>query len=48
MNNMASERYTFFFNMHSTFSQWHPAKFSIKGLEFNCAEQFHMYNKAGE
>ena len=41
-----TEKYTFFFNIHSPFSQWHPAKFDIEEMEFNCAEQYFMYIKA--
>jgi len=40
------ERYTFFWKSHSPFSQWHPSVFTVDGVEFNCAEQFMMYQKA--
>ena len=39
-------KYTFFYRKDSPFSQWHPSKFQIKGITFNCAEQYMMYRKA--
>ncbi|MBU6955971.1 NADAR family protein [Hahella sp. HN01] len=36
----------FAFFWHGPFSQWHPSKFEVAGIEFNCAEQFMMYSKA--
>ena len=42
------EKFTFFFGSASPFSQWHPAVFSVDDTEFCCAEQFMMYQKAGE
>lgn len=36
--------FTFFWS--GPFSQWHGCRFTIEGLEFNCAEQFMMYCKA--
>lgn len=41
-----TENFVFFWRKESPFSQWHPAKFTIDGLTFNCAEQYMMYNKA--
>ena len=41
-----TERHTFFFRPESPFSQWHPARFVVDGLEFSCAEQFMMHGKA--
>ncbi len=38
------ERFTLFW--HGPFSQWHPCKFRVNGMEFNCAEQFMMHGKA--
>lgn len=38
--------YTFFWKSHSPFSQWHPCSFVVKGVHFNCAEQYMMYRKA--
>lgn len=42
------EKFTFFFGADSPFSQWHPAKFEVDGVTYNCAEQYMMYQKAGE
>lgn len=37
--------YTFFWN--GPFSNWYPCKFTdIKGIEYNCSEQYMMYHKA--
>lgn len=37
--------YTFFYN--GPFSNWYPCKFTdIKGIEYNCSEQYMMYYKA--
>ncbi len=38
------ESFTFFWKHR--LSQWHPARFVIGGIPFNCAEQFMMYSKA--
>jgi ribA/ribD-fused uncharacterized protein len=38
--------YTYFFQATSPFSQWHPALFVYKELQFICTEQFMMYAKA--
>ncbi len=40
------EKFTFFYRTASPFSQWHPVKFVIEGITFNCAEQYMMYMKA--
>ncbi len=40
----SGERFTLFW--HGPFSQWHPCRFTVGGVEFNCAEQFMMYSKA--
>jgi ribA/ribD-fused uncharacterized protein len=42
----ATARHTFFFHADSPFSQWHPARFVVDGLAFQCAEQFMMHGKA--
>ena len=39
-----TERFTFFWS--GPFSQWHPCRFVIDGLTYNCAEQFMMAEKA--
>lgn len=41
------EKFTFFYRTGSPFSQFHPATFTVDEVEFTCAEQFMMYNKAG-
>jgi ribA/ribD-fused uncharacterized protein len=41
-----ADRFTFFFRPESPFSQWHPARFTLGGHIFNCAEQYMMYGKA--
>lgn len=35
-----------FFTSDSPFSQWYPAKFTVNGIEYSCAEQFMMAEKA--
>ncbi len=40
------EKFTFFYRTESPFSQWHPSRFIVNGVEFNCAEQYMMYQKA--
>jgi predicted NAD-dependent protein-ADP-ribosyltransferase YbiA (DUF1768 family) len=44
----AEEGYTLFWRSQSPFSQWHSAWFTIDGIEYNCAEQYMMYQKAGK
>lgn len=39
-----SEEFTFFWD--GPFSQWHACYFEIDGLEYNCAEQYMMAEKA--
>jgi hypothetical protein len=43
-----TEDFVFFWREGSPFSQWHPAKFKVDDLEFNCAEQYMMYSKASK
>lgn len=38
------ERFTFFWQ--GPFSQWHRCSFTLDGIEYNCAEQFMMHQKA--
>ncbi len=40
------KEYTFFFNLNSPFSNFHPAKFEYKGYTFISNEQFMMFSKA--
>ena len=42
------EKFTFFFGAESPFSQWHAASFAVDGVDYNCAEQYMMYQKAGK
>lgn len=43
-----TERFTFFFTKADVFSNWHPAWFTVHGVQFNCVEQMMMYAKAFE
>ena len=38
--------FTLFWRPDSPFSQWHPARFTVDGNGFVCAEQFMMHGKA--
>ncbi len=40
------DNYTFFFSLHSPFSNFHPAKFIYKEITFCSSEQFMMFSKA--
>ena len=42
------ERFTFFWGNASPFSQWHPAPFKLDDVEYNCAEQYMMHQKASK
>lgn len=44
MNN--TSEYTYFFNLKSVFSNFHPSLFSVKDIQFISNEQFMMYCKA--
>lgn len=41
-----TEKFTFFWQNKSTFSQWHKSMFMENGQVFTCAEQYMMYHKA--
>lgn len=41
-----TESYFYFWRDASPFSQWHQSFFVVDGIEFNCAEQWMMYQKA--
>lgn len=41
-----TDKFVFFFGKEDVFSNWHPAGFEYKGVNFNCVEQFMMYSKA--
>jgi len=41
------EKYTFFYKTRSPFSNWHSSTFvDDQGIEYNCSEQYMMYQKA--
>ena len=35
-----------FYGKHSTFSNFHPAQFSVNGITYSCSEQFYQSTKA--
>ena len=37
---------TLFFGAEDALSNWHPAHFTYRGVEFSSVEQFMMYSKA--
>lgn len=41
-----NKKYCFFWSSRSPFSNWHSAKFIENGIEYNCTEQYMMYQKA--
>lgn len=43
---MAQTRYCFFWKPPSPFSQWTASRFTLDGVEYECAEQFMMHAKA--
>lgn len=43
---MKKEKFTFFWQNASPFSQWHRSKFRIDSIDFTHAEQWMMYSKA--
>jgi len=42
------EKFTFFWQANQPFSQWYACKFTVDGIEYNCAEQYMMHQKARE
>ena len=42
------ESFTFFYTTESPFSQFFPCNFILEELEFTCAEQYMMYQKASK
>lgn len=42
------EKFTFFFGKDCVFSQWHSVDFRVGDVEYNCAEQYMMHQKAGK
>lgn len=45
-NSKTGEKFTFFFGKNTVFSQWHSASFKVEGVEYGCAEQYMMHQKA--
>ncbi len=43
---MKNKTYTFFWGINSPFSQFYPSFFIIDNIEYNCAEQYMMHQKA--
>jgi hypothetical protein len=41
-----SSQFVFFWKDQSPYSQFHPCKFVVEGIEYNCAEQYMMHQKA--
>ncbi|WP_141589146.1 NADAR family protein [Myxococcus sp. AB056] len=46
MSEAGQQRFTFFWQAHSPFSQWHPSDFAVDGVRYVCAEQYMMAGKA--
>lgn len=40
------DKFHFFWKSGSPFSQWHPSKYTLNGVEYSCAEQGMMHGKA--
>ena len=40
------DKHIYFFGSYNPFSNWYKCKFKDSGLEFNCVEQYMMYQKA--
>lgn len=40
------EKYEYFWQKHSVFSQWYPCTFVVGDKTYNCAEQYMMHQKA--
>ena len=43
----AHEKYEYFWRKHCVYSQWHYSVFYDADIKFTCAEQYMMYQKAG-
>lgn len=41
------DKFEYFWQKESVFSQWYPSKFVVDGVEYSCAEQYMMQQKAG-
>ena len=42
------EKFHFFWKSKSPFSQWYSAQFTVDDIQYNCAEQYMMYQKASK
>ena len=42
-----TSKFVFFYGKTKTFSQFHPARFTVDGQEYNCMEQYMHHQKAG-
>lgn len=40
------DKFEYFWQKESVFSQWYPSKFVVDGVEYSCAEQYMMQQKA--
>lgn len=41
-----TDKYIFFYGYKDIFSQWYKCRFTIDNIEYNCTEQYMMYQKA--
>jgi len=41
-----TQKFTFFYESDSPFSNWYPQTFVHEGKEYNCSEKYMMYKKA--
>jgi len=41
-----TQKFTFFWESDSPFSNWYPQSFVHEGRQYNCSEQYMMYKKA--
>jgi ribA/ribD-fused uncharacterized protein len=41
-----TQKFTFFWESGSPFSNWYPQSFDHLGIRYNCSEQYMMYKKA--
>jgi predicted NAD-dependent protein-ADP-ribosyltransferase YbiA (DUF1768 family) len=46
--NNEPNKFFYFYETASPFSNFHPCSFSENGIQFNCSEQYMMYQKASK